>query len=159
MKARHAILVVFAAAFTLTSIAAAGPDAAKQRVSITFPKAKASQVSPFVLTPLQAGSIKKDSGTATAVWGPGRDVMREGQKISIADDVTTYKGKRGSLVIRSSVDWVNAANGYSVGIGTWKVARGTGEYAGVTGGGRSGSVYIEAGPTFSGRSEGFLTLP
>ncbi len=34
MKARHAILVALAAAVTLTSVAAAGPDAAKQRVAI-----------------------------------------------------------------------------------------------------------------------------
>jgi hypothetical protein len=159
MKARHAILVALAAAFILASVAAAGPDAAKQRVSITFPAAKASPVSPFVLTPLQAGPIKKDSGTATAVWGPGRDVMREGQKISITEDVDTLKTKRGSLVIRSRTEWVDAGNGYSAGIGTWKVTNGTGQYAGVTGGGRSGGVYIDRGPTYSGQSEGFLTLP
>ena len=35
MKARHAMLVALAAAFVLTSVAAAGPGAAKQRVVIT----------------------------------------------------------------------------------------------------------------------------
>ena len=34
MKARQAMLVALAAAVTLTSVAAAGPDAAKQRVAI-----------------------------------------------------------------------------------------------------------------------------
>jgi len=159
MKALHAVLVALVAAVTLSSVAAAAPDAAKQRVSITFPRAKASPVSRFVLTPLQAGPIKKDSGTATAVWGPGREVMRDGQKISIAEDVATYKTERGSMVISSRTDWVDAGNGYSVGMGTWKVTRGTGQYAGVTGGGRSGAVYVARGPTFSGRDEGFLTLP
>ncbi len=36
MKARHAILVALAAAVTLSSVAAAGPDAAKQRVGMTM---------------------------------------------------------------------------------------------------------------------------
>ena len=163
MKARHAILVVLAAAFTLTSIAAAGPDAAKQRVSITFPKAKASPVSRFVLTPLLTGPIKQDSGTATAVWGPGRDVMREVQKISIAEDITTYKGKRGSLTIRERSEWVDVSNenapGFDfrpgVAMGTWKVVRGTGQYTGVTGGGRS--AHAGMGQEWFARQEGFLT--
>jgi hypothetical protein len=36
MKARHAVLVAVAAAVALSSVAAAGPDAAKQRVGITM---------------------------------------------------------------------------------------------------------------------------
>ena len=36
MKARHAVLVALVAAVTLTSVAAAGPDAAKQRVAISM---------------------------------------------------------------------------------------------------------------------------
>jgi hypothetical protein len=36
MKARHAVLVALAAAVTLSSVAAAGPDAAKQRVGTTM---------------------------------------------------------------------------------------------------------------------------
>ena len=62
MKARHAIFVALVAAVTLTSVAAAGPDAAKQRVMITSQAAQTTQVSPFVLTPLQTGVLKRDSG-------------------------------------------------------------------------------------------------
>ena len=71
MKARHVILVALAAAVTLTSVAAAGPNAAKQRVMITSQAAHTTQVSPFVLTPLQPGVLKRDSGTHTRSHATG----------------------------------------------------------------------------------------
>lgn len=162
MKARHTVLLALAAAVTLTSVAAAGLDAAKQRVAImTKGAANASSPAVFVLTPLQAGALKPDSGT-TRVAGslpPERVAMREGQRVAIYDSIVeTLKGKRGSLVIRSRLEYVDAGNGYHVGTGTWKVVRGTGQYAQITGGGRRGDVYLDRGP-WSGRNEGFLTLP
>jgi hypothetical protein len=157
MKARVA-LVALAAAVTLTSVAAAGPDAAKQRVVITSQGSQPAKVSPFVLTPLQAGALKGDSGTQTAGSSSGRTVMREGQRVEIYDGVGTLKGKRGSLVIRLRTEYVDGGNGYHVGTGTWKVVRGTGQYAQITGGGRTGTVWLDRGP-WSSRSEGFLTLP
>jgi hypothetical protein len=161
MKALLA-LVVALAAVTLTSVAAAGPDAAKQRVALmTKGMANASSPAVFVLTPLQAGALKRDSGT-TGVEGslpPERVVVREGQRVAIYDPIVeTLKGKRGSLVIRSRIEYVDAGNGYHVGTGTWKVVRGTGQYAQVTGGGRRGDVYLDRGP-WSGRNEGFLNHP
>ena len=65
MKARHAILVGLVTAVTLTSVAAAGPDAAKQRVAISM---KGLANGTFVLTPLQAGTLKRDSGTVSLVY-------------------------------------------------------------------------------------------
>jgi len=159
MKARHAVLVALAAAVTLTAVAAAGSDAAKQRVMITTQFAETTQVSPFVLTPLQSGAIKPDSGRWTAGSLAGRDVMREGQEVSINAGPSTLKGERGSLVIRTRSEWVAAGNGYYVATGTWKVVRGTGQYAGVTGGGRGGSVWLERTDHWSSQVEGFLTLP
>jgi hypothetical protein len=157
MKARVA-LVALAAAVTLTSVAAAGPDAAKQRVVITSQASQTTQVSPFVLTPLQAGALKRDSGTQTAGSSSARTVMREGQRVEIYDTVGTLKGKLGSLVIRLRTEYVDGGNGYHVGTGTWRVVRGTGQYAQITGGGRSGTVTLDRGP-WSSRIEGFLTLP
>ena len=61
MKARLTILAAIAAAVTLASVAAAGPTAAKQRVAINM---KIHPQGTFVLTPLQAGPLKRDS-TAT----------------------------------------------------------------------------------------------
>ena len=158
MKARVVALVVLAAAVTLSSVAAAEPDAAKQRVVITSQGSQTTKVSPFVLTPLQAGALKPDSGTQTAGSSSGRTVMREGQRVEIFDSVGTLKGKLGSLVIRYRTEYVDGGNGYHVGTGTWKVVRGTGQYAQITGGGRSGTVWLDRGP-WSSRSEGFLTLP
>lgn len=156
MNARHIVLVAFAAAVTLTSAGAAGPAAPKQLVWIT---SKGVVYSPgkFELTPQQAGPVRPDSGTETAV-GSLRDVVREGQRVSISDWVYTLKGKRGNLVIRARIEYVQAGNRYHVGIGTWEVVRGTDQYAQITGGGRLGSVWLDVGP-FSERRVGFLTLP
>jgi hypothetical protein len=157
MKGRVA-LVALAAAVTLTSVAAAGPDAAKQRVVITSQASQSGKVSPFVLTPLRTGALKADSGTQTAGSSSGRTVIREGQRVEIYDGVGTLKGKRGSLVIRLRTEYVDGGNGYHVGTGTWKVVRGTGQYAQIIGGGRTGTVWLDRGP-WSSRSEGFLTPP
>jgi hypothetical protein len=158
MKAPQAILVALAAAVTLTTGAAAGPDATKQRVAITTQAAQTTKVSPFVLTPFRAGPLKADSGKLTSAFSPARIVMRDGQKVSVYDGSATLKGKLGSLVIRYRDEYVEAGNGYHVGTGTWKVVRGTGQYAHLTGGGRTGNVSLDRGP-WSSRNEGFFTLP
>lgn len=159
MKIRLTVLVTIVAAFTLSSIAAAGPDAAKQRVTITTQATKTTSVSPFVLTPMQTGAIKLDSGR----WIAGsltidRVVMRDGLDVSISEGTSTLKGKLGSLVIRFRSEWAEAGNGYNASTDTWKVVRGTGQYAGITGGGRGASVWFEPNAHWSTRVQGFLTL-
>ena len=160
MKLGQAIGIVLAAAVTLTSVAAAGAEVTRQRVAIVSYGTEANpNAARFALTPLQAGPLKRDSGTGSAVVSNERVVIREGQRLSIYDSIVeTFKGRRGTLVIRSRIEYVDAGSGYHVGTGTWKVVRGTGQYAGITGGGRRGDVYLESGP-WSGRDEGFLTLP
>ena len=158
MHARHIVLAVLAAAVTLTSVASAGPDAARQRVAINM---KILPEGRFVLTPLQAGALKRDSGTLTGNWRSlsGRNVMRDGQKVTIYDGgVWTLTGKRGTLTIRERNEWVAVESGEDgVAIGTWKVVRGTGEYARVTGGGRSGHAGL--GIPWYARHEGLLRRP
>lgn len=66
MNTRHIVLVAFAAAVTLTSAAAAGPAAPKQLVWITS-KGVVYSPAKFELTPQQAGPVRPDSGTETAV--------------------------------------------------------------------------------------------
>lgn len=159
MRIRQAIFAAVAAAVTLTSVAAAGPNAPRQRVAITTQFSGQTHVSPFVLTPLQTGALKRDSGTLTVVGAglsPKQVVMRKGQKVEIYDGTAVLKGKQGSLVIRSRAAYVYGGNGYHVGTGTWNVVRGTGEYARITGGGRSGHVWLDRGP-WSSRNEGYLT--
>ena len=159
MKALQPILVVLAAAVTLTSVAAARPVAAKQRVAIASKGVASVPGGTFVFIPLQPGALKRDSGKGSAAGlPPERVVMRGGQRVSIYDPIVeTFRGKRGTMTIRSRIEYVDAANGYHVGTGTWKIARGTGQYAQITGGGRRADVYLDRGP-WSGRNEGFLTL-
>jgi len=162
MKARLAVLVALAAAITLTSVAAAGPDAAKQRVAITM---KGLPNGRFVLEPMQAGALESDSGTVSPVianYVP-RVVMREGQRVEIYKPVVwQLVGKRGTLTIREPRnEWVDAGadlGGPEIGTGTWKVVRGTGQYAQIAGGGRSAHAGLSGGtsPWFA-RQEGFLT--
>jgi hypothetical protein len=160
MNVRRAVLVLLAAAVTLTSAAAAGPHAAKQRVAINL---KNPDAGTFVLTPLRSGTLKRDSGTVSLVYNDPTTVMREGQRIDVYRNTYTLKGKRGSLSIRERTELVSVSNekvpGFDftpgVGIGTWKVVGGTGAYAKVTGGGRSGNQ----GHPWLVRQEGFLTRP
>ena len=164
MKARHAVLVALAAAVTLTSVAAAGPQAAKQRVAIDL---KLWPQKTFVFTPLQAGPLKTDSGTISHNFLsiPGRDVMRDGQKVTIYDGgVATLTGRLGTLTIRERTEWVHLeqdGNGDgeldTIAIGTWKVMRGTGRYAGIVGKGRN--AHVGLGNPWYARYEGILTLP
>lgn len=168
MKARRRNMKIFslcfaalAAAVTLTAIAAAGPDVAKQRVAISM---KDLANGTFVLTPLQSGTLKRDSGTVRLVYTDEPAVMRNGQEVIIYRSTYTFKGKRGNLSIRERSEWVAVSNenapGFdfrpSVGIGTWKVVGGTGSYARIAGGGRS--AHAGMGAKWLARQEGFLTL-
>ena len=158
MNARVVALVALAAAVTLTSVAAAGPEAAKQRVAISM---KNPGNGTFVLTPLQSGTLKRDSGTVSGVFNEATTVIREGQSVFISRNTYTLKGKRGRMSIRERMEFVNVSNekvkGFDftpgVGIGTWKVVSGTGAYAKITGGGRSG----HQGHPWLAQQEGFLT--
>jgi hypothetical protein len=160
MHARLTAFVVLAvAAFVLTSVAAARPVAAKQRVAITIQNLPGGA---FVLTPFKGGALKRDSGTAGISYGSPRVVMRDGQKIEIYSGVYTFDGKRGGFTVRERNEWRDTGsdgNGDGstdgVAVGTWKVTRGTGEYAGVTGGG--GSAHAGLGNPWNARLEGFLT--
>ena len=161
MKARHTILAAVAAAVTLASVAAAGPEATKQRVAITIeglPNAS------FVLTPFKAGALKRDSGTGSITYGSPRVVIRNGQRIDIYSGVYTFAGRRGSLTIRERNEWRDTGsdgngdgNLDGVAVGTWKVVRGTGEYEGIVGSG--GTAHAGLGNPWNARLEGFLTKP
>ena len=161
MKTFSLCLAALAAVVTLAAVAAAGPEAAKQRVRISM---KNPDSGTFVLTPLQAGTLKRDSGTVSVVHTDLPGVMRQGQQIFVVRNTFTLKGKRGSLSIRERTEWVNVSNekapGFDftpgVAIGTWKVVGGTGAYAKVTGSGRSGH---QGSPRWLAQQEGFLTLP
>jgi hypothetical protein len=147
-----AVAVLVTAAATLTSVGAAGDltSAAKQRVQI---RSNTNQ-STFVLAG-NAGSLRHDSGTAIWSVNASRTVMRDGQSIEINDVTATFDGAHGTLTTRFRIEWTEAGHGYSIGSGTWKVVRGTGDYEHVTGGGRSASAWPPNGAV-SWRAEGLV---
>ena len=107
MKTLSLCLAALAVAVTLTAIAAAGPDAAKQRVAISM---KGLDNGTFVLTPLQTGTLKRDTGTVSVLYGDPPSVMRQGQEVWIYHNTYTFKGKRGSFSVRERNEWVDVSN-------------------------------------------------
>jgi hypothetical protein len=157
MSAKLGVLAVLAAAVTLTSVAAAGPAAGKQRVAITSDGVlNATAFGKFVFAPLQAGALHRDTGTETSSWSE-RVVTRNGHKVTLQNYVTTRKGKLGTFVVRSRIEYVGAGKGYFAGTNTWKFTRGTGQYAQITGGGWGGDVV--AGRRWRDYYEGSVTRP
>jgi hypothetical protein len=156
VRTRSALLVVLAAAVTVTATAAGGPVAAKQRVAIVMTNLPDGR---FVLTPLENGAVKSDSGTTSvAVSGPTA-VMQGGQAVEIFHLTFTLTGKRGTLTLRERNEWVDAGGPY-VGRGSWKLSRGTGEYAQITATGRGASAGLKraTGAWFE-RDEGYFSAP
>jgi len=159
MRVLLAVFGALAAAVMLTSVASAGADATKQRVEINM-KNCCSAENTFVLTPLQAGALKRDSGThdgcneETDLGGGMRDGQENFPQLCRA---WVFTGKRGTLVLRSQFTWIEAGGPYNIATGTWKVVRGTGQYARLTGGGRSAQVGSPS--EWLARYQGFLTRP
>lgn len=157
MRAPQAVFVTLAAACILTSVASAGADATKQRVQIDM---KIFPEKTFVLAPLQAGALKPDSGTHSCDEDTDLgEAMRDGQETFPQKcRAWVFTGKRGTLVLQSQFAWVEAGGPYNIATGTWKVIRGTGQYARVTGGGRSATVGLASSRSLA-RYQGYLTTP
>jgi hypothetical protein len=146
-----AIAALAAAAATLAAVAGAGPVAGKQRVSIGVRHGTS-----FVLTPLTDGVIKRDTGTASFCCWTQRSIVRDGQKVELNNPQMTLIGEHGTLVTRNRIAFVDVPDGWAVFSGTWKVIRGTGVYAGLSGGGRGAGVALLNGNAKS-QFEGFLS--
>ena len=129
-----AVAALVATGATFAAVAAAGPVAVKQRVAIE------EMGNAFVLTPLTPGAIKRDTGTMSACCWTERHIVRDGQAIDINDPQLTLTLKRGTLVVRSRIGFIDIPGGWAVFTGTWRVIRGTGDYAGLVGGGRRAGV-------------------
>ena len=145
------VVVVVTAAVMLAGAATAGPSAAKQRVAIR------DSTAGFVLTPLTAGRVKADAGSATFCCTTSSYVItRDGQTIEITNGPTvTLVGQRGTLQVRNRMEWLDVSGGYQLFTGTWTVVRGTGTYAGLAGGGRVAGIKFPNGDA-RWRREGLL---
>jgi len=152
MQARNAGFVMLAAALTFVSAAAGTSTASKQPVTITS-EAGADH---FTLVWLRPGAAITDSGSIDNRVVTAQHLDRDGQSVLVNGVLETHTGKRGTLVIRDRIEWLDAGNGYMIGVSTWRVVRGTGAYKDVTGGGRGGSVWPPSG-RISFHADGFLT--
>ncbi len=150
MRTKLTAIAAFAALIaTLAAVAAAGQVAAKQRIEIQVKGG-------FVLTPLTPGAIKPDAGTAAFCCWTERSIMRDGQAVDINNPQMTLTGKHGTLVARNQIGFIDLPDGLAVFTGTWKVISGTGDYAGLAGGGRGAGVALANGST-KAQFEGFLS--
>jgi hypothetical protein len=146
--------VVAAAAFTAT--ADAGHAVSKQRIAITTAVGDGHA---FVLAPLTAGPVARDSGTASACCWTPRFVTRAGQSSEIDNPLKTYVGKRGTFTMRLVIDWIDAGNRYTIGTGTWKIVSGTGAYEHLEGNGRIAVSWPDALPSWqSSQAQGLVDL-
>ena len=149
-----AVAVLAATAVTLAAVAAAGPVAAKQRIAIDL---KYGTNESFVLTPLTSGTVKRDAGAATFCCWSSRGITRDGESIDLNNPQMTLTGRQGTIVARNRIGWIDIPDGWAVFTGTWTVVRGTGAYAGLSGGGRGAGIQLANGNGKS-RFEGFLSL-
>jgi hypothetical protein len=136
-KKLTAIAALATVAAMVATVAAAAPVAAKQRVSIDI-----TTVGTFTLTALTPGAIKSDAGKASFCCWSRRYTTRNGQSIEIDNPQMTLTSKRGTIVARNQIGWIDVPDGWGVFTGTWKVIRGTGAYAGLVGGGRGAGVAL-----------------
>ena len=155
MGRRLTVIAVLAAMVaTLTAVAAAGPVAEKQLVAI---RSTTKPANGFVLTPLTAGALKSDTGTVSFCCWTQRFSMRNGLKVETTDPEMTLVGKRGTLVLRNRQEYLDVPGGYALFTGTWKVVRGTGDYARLSGGGRVAGVLFPNGDGGRWQREGLLS--
>jgi hypothetical protein len=144
-------LAILAASIALSIGASAGAISGKQRVVIQWKGA-----SGFALTPLTSGKLKGDTGTATFCCWKSRVVTRDGLKVEIGEPKMTLVGQRGTLVASNRMEFLDIRGGYSLFTGTWKVIRGTGDYAQLSGSGRIAGIVLPNG-TAKWQREGSLS--
>jgi hypothetical protein len=147
------------ASVVLVSAAPAGPAASKQGIVIEAKKAAGPGGGTFVLTPVGPGPLAADAGRFTFTVSQ-QHVVRSGQSVTIYSATSTWAGKQGTMVLRERIEDVAAGSGYRVGSGVWSLlsARGIGQYAGLTGSGRSAYAWTPQNRVFF-RFEGFVTKP
>jgi hypothetical protein len=144
-----AAVVIVATAVTLTTVANAERFAARQHVAIQLKSGT------FVLSTMTSGGVKGDAGSAAACCWTRRFVTRDGLTNEIDNPQVTLRGKRGTLVLRNQIEFIDIPGGDAVFTGSWKVVRGTGAYAGISGGGHGGGLQPADGNS-KARFEGFL---
>jgi hypothetical protein len=123
-------------------------DAKKQRIAIEIKLPLSTPKGQFALRTLTSGSLIADKGSTMFTSGPVPVFMGRiigGQRVDRFRGTTMLTSPRGTLVLRLQQDFVSAGNNYQVATGTWAVVKGTGQYEGLAGGGRSALVRPASG--------------
>lgn len=113
----------------------------------------------FVLHALSAGRLGLDSGSYAYVAAERPPIVRHGQGVAIYVKTEVFAGKRGTLVVRSRLEFVGAGDGATVGTGLWAIVRGTKAYAGLKGGGRAAVIVMTPGGVTTSQYEGLVLAP
>jgi hypothetical protein len=150
------IALVAVTAIVLTAATAAAPVTAKERATRQRIAIQSKADGSFVLVPLTSGSMRRDTGSAAFCCWTETHVTRDGQAIDIDDPQMTLTSTRGKLIVRNPIGFVDIPGGWAVFTGTWKIVRGTGDYAGISGGGRAAGIMLADGSAKS-TFEGFIT--
>jgi hypothetical protein len=151
-----ALLAAAVVATIVSSTGSAATEPQQQRVMVVQKHRFGTPNGNFDLYALSRGPLGFDSGKFVYMATEKPFVVREGQRAAVYSTIETLSGKRGSFDIRWRVEYVGAGDGQTVGIGTWSVVRGRGGYAGMTGGGRLGSLVMTARGFTSAQFEGLL---
>jgi hypothetical protein len=154
---RFTLVACLLAVAVLSAVAAASPAITRQRIMITSRGANADR---FVLVPLTAGAVARDSGSISACCWGNRSTVRDGQSIDIGNPLLTFVGRHGLFAYRAVMEWVDAGNGWAVGTGSWKIVAGsgTGVYRHLEGTGRAAVTLKPGGAVVSFQAEGFVDL-
>ena len=144
------------AALIPVSAISAAELAMKQRVMLVQKQRFGAPNGTFVFYTLTPGPLGPDSGALMLAAVERPYVVRDGQRLAVYLGVERLTGKHGSFHIRWRLELAGAGEGSTVGTGTWSLVRGTGAYAGATGGGRLATVVMTPRGFTSAQFEGLL---
>lgn len=155
MRLVHALLAATIGTALLpgaTAFAASGEATAqRQRVSINMVLNNATDTGTFTVSPFPF-----ESGTVSMGGAAFGEEYRYGMTVMNVVRRPTLVGEDGTLRLVQRYDESKMQNGVRVQLGTWRIATGTGAYAGAKGGGRYVGVSMLNGRTFV-RQEGWVT--
>lgn len=169
MRLVHTSLAVaIAAALVAGATAKAGSGEAtaqRQRVAINMIVNNNTDTAIFTLSrlpgqahpPMDVPGVRLDKGTVAMSGWAGGTLDRNGMRVFGHMRWPTLDGQNGTLELVQRYDVSEMQNGVGVGVGTWKIAKGTGAYSGIKGGGRLVAVSMLNGRTLV-RQEGWVTV-
>jgi hypothetical protein len=158
MRLVHTLLAVaFAATLVAagTALAESGATAVrKQRIAIDM-VINRNDTGTFTVSPLTPGPLEADKGTVAIPGAGGGTTLRNGMTVMSVAMGQNLTSRRGTMGLSVRFDHNEMQNRVGVGVGTWKIVKGAGAYAGVSGGGRYVSVRMPNGRALV-RQEGWV---